>query len=283
MPPEEQDKSTEPTLPTTSNTLPEPVGQPIPPVTPLKKKSKLPFLVVVLAVLLLGGGAYAYTKLMVEDEPSTPAQNAVTQTPESAETVDELPDGYKLFSNPDLGVSFVYPETWGDVSVAPSDEDERKHNATGTWNVLSFSQNDAVTGGLRSKDWTHNEVGHDGIGQPGAFSLEDSKKSKEFIKPNTIYADTDNEFAYVSICADFCSTEDPRTQLQYTLSISGNDTYDAIEFYFEGDDLPNSEFYDKDNGWDYDKISNADPTQYFKKTDSRYLDLQKLIQSVKNI
>lgn len=124
--------------------------------TPKKRVWLVP-LVIAAALLLAGGGAYAFLR-MTSDE--TPAQSAAQDTPASQNQTAESDcgDGKTAYDNPTYDISFCYPSAWGTVSL---EDDKFTPADTGNRYRLLFSDKAAVAVGLVSDDWS-TELGRGG-------------------------------------------------------------------------------------------------------------------------
>jgi hypothetical protein len=286
MPPEETDKKPETTTTpdeTDSTDSTESAAKPAVTASAAKKSIKTPLLIGLAAVLLLGGGAYAYTQMTGDDDQAaTQTQLSESDDSTSAETDFEIPDGYKLFSDALIGVSFTYPEGWGETTLSGGEEERMDHLTAGSQKIISFSNNSKVVAGVASKDWTHDpDMGHGGVGEPGVKTMADAKKVKDDILASNVLVDTDTQFAYVTYCADNCSDE-PKLQIHNSVAITGNPTYEIIQFYLDGDNL-NTDYYTEDDLVDYEKLDADDLSLLFPETDARFIELQKVANSVTNL
>jgi hypothetical protein len=253
---------------------------------PAKDGLKKPLLMGLAALVLIGGAALAYTTFSKKDSTSTPttadyAHSDTDDHEQEAEVVDP-PEGYQKFEDATTGISFVYPLEWGSASLKQGEEERMDHLTAGSQKVITFSNNTTIVGGIMSNNWTHDpDMGHGGVGEPGAKNLNDAKDAKNHTNPANIYVDTDTQFAYIGYCADNCTSGDPRSQIVYTTSITGNPTYAVIQFIQAGDSLGSE--YMTDGLVDYEKLDDADLTSEFPVTDARFVALQALTNSVKNL
>jgi hypothetical protein len=194
------------------------------------------------------------------------------------EAVSTLPEGFVLFEAEDEKVSFAYPEAWGVATLKQGEEERMGHLTAGSQKVITFSLNDTVVAGIASTDWTHDpDMGHGGVGEPGVKTMADAKLVKADINAKNILIDTDDQFAFVTYCADNCS-DTPKLQLQYTMAIESNSDYSVIQFYQFGDDL-GTEFF-TDDLVDYEKLDDADLSLLFPATDPLFTTLQKIAATV---
>ncbi len=278
MPPQESTPINPPQIPSAPDQMP--AG---PAMSPKGGKKKLLIILAVIVALILAGGAYALFGMSDKAEaPQQSEQQDTEQTSTEEEAAVGCTEGTTEFAGDNIGVHFCYPASWGNASLEPAREESMGHLTKGSQKVIKFSGNATVVAGLMSKDWTHDEMmGHDGIPDPGHKSLADAKRAKEYLKASYVYTDTDAQFAYINSCMEFCSDDKPLTRLFWTVIIPGNETYEVIEFYQDGDVL-GSEFEDKDfGGVSYEKVEAADLTTKFPKTDSRFVILQQVIESVR--
>lgn len=251
-----------------------------PPVGGGSKKLLIILISALVAVLLAGGAYFAFFRGDDEPEASQQTQQETENAEETAEI--DCDEGFTEFEGDNIGLHFCYPVAWGDASLEDGEEVAMGHLTAGSQKLIKFSRNSTVAAGLMSKDWTHNDAGHGGVpGQYGYKSLDQAKEAKEHTKPAYVYVDTDSQFAYIRVCAEFCTSGPARIELSYTVRIEGNDTYEVIEFAQAGDDL-GQEFYDESGGLSQDKIDAADLSLLFKKTDSRFTVLQQVADTVRN-
>jgi hypothetical protein len=122
-------------------------------------------LLVVALVMIALTGWFAYRATQDADKTIREANNASQVPP--ADTYKppvpdpKLPAGYVQYDGSDLGVRFAYPQAWG--SVKREKGPETAHLAAGSEWTFSFSDNSAVTAGMRSADWRHvANLSHDG-------------------------------------------------------------------------------------------------------------------------
>ncbi|MBA2279519.1 hypothetical protein H0V99_03735 [Candidatus Saccharibacteria bacterium] len=265
----------------------EPATPPVEPkqvILPPKKSFLTPLIIALVLFVLFIAGAFIAVLAVKQDDEVPPAANQSEQNASDLPLIeaDTIPAGFKEYKNEAASLSFAYPETWGEVIFKQGEEERMKHLTKGSQKILTFSQNDTVVAGIMSVDWTHDpEMGHGGFGEAGIKSLDDAKQAKENAPATNIFVDTNTQFAYVTYCADMCS-DVPKTRLLYTVTIPGNTVYEVIQFYQDGDPL-GAEFETEDGLTDYEKLEDADLSQLFKKTDSRFLILQQLAGTIKNV
>lgn len=252
----------------------QPVGQK----PPGGKGKKLALIILaVLALLLLAGGAY-YMYFRDSDEPEAPQQSQ-QQESESSEEVTQFSceEGFTEFQGDNIGLHFCYPVSWGNASLEDSQEVALGHLAAGSKKLIKFSNNTTVVGGLMSRNFEHKqEFAHGGLDEPGRVSMEQAKESKQYIKANHIYIDTEDQSAYVDACLVGCYGE-AYLRIVYSIRIKDNPTYDVVQFY-QAAEL-NAEDY---TGMSDEEAAAMDLTQLFPKTDSRFTLLQQVADSVRN-
>lgn len=250
---------------------------------PVRKGLSKPLLVALIAAVLIGGGALAYTQFYQKDDaaPTNSADHVDSDDQENESTEESIPEGYTKFSDETVGISFVYPDSWGTATLRPGEEERMGHLTAGSQKIVTFNSYDKLVVGVASTDWTHDpDMGHGGVGEPGVKTLADAKAVKANIVASNVLVDSATQFAHVTYCADNCS-DTPKLQIHFTTSISGNPTYSVIQFYQDGDAL-SSDFY-TDGLVDYEKLDSEDLSVLFSKTDPRFTELQKVADSVKNI
>ncbi|MFT4532574.1 MAG: hypothetical protein ACI9T8_000600 [Candidatus Saccharimonadales bacterium] len=252
----------------------------------------------IILVLILVIAALTTMLLMQDSDTDSSANESVSQqeTTESTDTADtdstETIEAQKVeenvssyhvtYTNADLGFSFDYPASWGDVVV--TDGIEKSHLVAGDDKLFSFSNNPLVTAGVRTSDWTHNDGGHDGRPAPGVASFTDGISNvKQYTDQVNIYSDTDSIFGYVQTCYIFCSTDGPKTLLAYIADLDAVNV-DAIEFYSYGS-VFTGDFTTKDvgGGWDEQKINAAVPSDILPKTDFRVVEIEAVAASIKTL
>lgn len=258
----------------------------MPPSGPAPKRSKkrLITILVVLVVLLLGAGAYAlFMNSDSDDEPVSTAQTENNTSTEPENTEEEpagCDEGMTEFAGDNIGLHFCYPVSWGNASLKDGPEKTADHLVAGDGRQIEFSGNPDVVAGLRSTDWKHNDMGHDGIGQSGYVTFAQAKQAKEYIKANQVYVDTDSQFSYVYACFEICSGT-PFVELQYTIKFD-NPKFESITFYQRGPEF-GDEYKNKEHGYfDPDLIGAADVTSILPKTDSRFVVLEQVAGTVRN-
>jgi hypothetical protein len=251
-------------------------------VGPTKKSLKMPLLIALAAAVLVGGGAYAYMQ-MNKDDPAV-TTTATTETSNQNQDVEEVvdpPEGYQKFEDETSRISFLYPVEWGTATLNRGEEERMGHLTAGSQKVITFSNNTTIVGGIMSNDWTHDpDMGHGGVGEPGAKTLAEAKDAKNYTNPANVYVDTATQFAYVGYCADNCTSGEPRTQIVYTAAIDANTDYEVIQFIQAGDALGTE--YMTDGLVDYETLDDADLSSDFPISDARFVALQALANSVKS-
>ena len=79
-------------------------------IVPPKKPSKAKWVVLVLAILILGvGGYWAYNKFLAKEAAPTTVQKTTVPTTTKPNTATV---GTKTYESTALGLTFAYPETW---------------------------------------------------------------------------------------------------------------------------------------------------------------------------
>lgn len=80
-------------------------------IVPPKKPSKAKWVVLVLAILVVGGGGYwGYNKFLAKEAAPTTVQK--TTVPTTTQTTDGTTVTTKSYESTALGLTFAYPETW---------------------------------------------------------------------------------------------------------------------------------------------------------------------------
>lgn len=282
MPPESTEPSQEPQL-----NVPEQGEQPPAPVTPPPtpaggKKKLYTVLAIVIALLLALGAYFMFMKKDDNTQANQQAQQSETEAEEEevAEESAECAEGTTEFAGDNIGLHFCYPVAWGNSSLKDGPEKTADHLVAGDGRQIEFSGNPDVVVGLRSTDWKHNDMGHDGIGQSGYVTFAQAKQAKEYIKANQVYVDTDDQFSYVYACFEICSGT-PFVELQYTIKFD-NPKFESITFYQRGPEF-GDEYKNKEHGYyDPDMIGAADVTSMLPKTDSRFVILEQVAGTVRN-
>jgi hypothetical protein len=154
---------------------------------------------VLLIVLIICFVGFAGWYILDSNKQPNQATNSpeTTATPtKKTESPATIPAGFKEYSNKDVEVSFAYPETWGDATIAPGEE--TPHLIKGTTFIISFSKNSSVKANLRSLDWEHDpNKGHDGGNVIEYASPITLAKVKESMWPNhTIHAEDANHILF---------------------------------------------------------------------------------------
>lgn len=290
MPPEssEPSPSQDPQL-----NVPEQSEQPSPPATPpvapANNKKKLYTVVAIVIVLLLAVGAYfMFMKKDNSDQVNQQAQQTETKSEDdemAAEEPEGCAEGTTEFAGDNIGLHFCYPVTWGNAELV--DGQEASHTEVGSVKKITFSKNSTVHAGLTSKDWKHNDMGHDGGEGHGNISFAQHAEAKDYIKASYVYADTDSQLAYITSCYELCSLKNNESGvlLVYGVKIPDNPTYELIVFYQDGPAF-GSEFMEDPSAekpfLDFNKVESANLTELMPKTDSRFTVLQALAGTVRN-
>ncbi len=249
-------------------------SEPVVPASPKPAKSKKPFVIIAVLLVLALLVVNTYWFLLKDDTDSASNTSQQEQLAEEQETA--LPEGFELYENAEEEISFIYPSEWGEVTIAPGPEEEMAHLTAGTEQVITFSNNQSVSAGVMSPDWTHDEqAGHGGLLYPGATSLEAAKQAAESLDADQIYVNTDTQLAYIMECVMFCDVKHPI--LVYTVSLPAGGKYSAIQFHQAGDEF-GQEFYSTNEAdepyLDEEKVAQADLTQLFPQSDPRFTTLQ---------
>lgn len=139
----------------------------------------LPVLIAIgVAILVVGGGAYVYVKNKQVSNPEVvaPIYNA-TSTAQTA--------GWKTYTSTKLGISFSYPQSWGDAKESYYDSAHTK-NGQGKLLIIEFSNslnNKYPAIAAASPDYAPYE----GYAYKGEKSLQEVYKQKGDYKTDPLY------------------------------------------------------------------------------------------------
>lgn len=115
--------------------------------TEKKPKSKIIIAAIVVALILIGAGVYY---ALVGKKTETPASTSTTTPSASTTTTDETAS-WKTYSSTELGLSFKYPESWGNVKTFLSDRTSGAQDMFGGKSfVVSFDNGGASVSGFTS-------------------------------------------------------------------------------------------------------------------------------------
>lgn len=294
MPPQEQEPNQVPQF-----TPPEQITPPEQPVetipqsdapAPLGRGKKPPIIVLaILAVILLAAGSYFvfFRKDDTTSQSQTPEAVTAENTEEQAAAPEGCPEGFTQFEGNNIGLHFCYPASWGNASL--EETGEQAHAAKGNQYKIVFSRNSSVYGGIMSTDWQHNDMGHDGGDWAGSMSFAQLQEAKNYVKAAYVYTDTDEQFAFIDICSEFCQRGDEAyLQLTYGTKIPDNDRFEVVVFYQKvefGDEFREVDaLKDPGNPIEYvsiDKVEAADLTKLLPKSDGLFTALQQVANTVR--
>lgn len=248
----------------------------------VSRHPKAKLVLVLIFVLLLGVIAGLSYLLSQSNNDTNNNEAVVTQSEDVSDQQNVVTVNSELLEySDDRGIRFAYPATWGEFVVVQGSETD--HLINGFEYSISFDGNQNVVAGYRSSDWEHDpNLGHDGLVSPGVINFAEHRDNvNSYLDQSNVYRDSDGEYAYVQICAEFCTLDHPKTSLSYHVELPMIDNIDAVGFLVYGD-VFGYDYTTKDSGyWDFDKIQNADATEFFKDTDSRYLEIVNIAESIK--
>lgn len=184
--------------------------------------------IIELVLIALVAGTVTFVAYRAWTQNQAPKADTATQTKQ--EEKDTAPEGFKKYSNNDLGFSFAYPEEWGEVKV----EQETPLNciSSGKGYYITFASNKLSKGTIRSKDFSHSPE----CGRGGAVFDSPVTYDKNYIKEAAWNADQEYSVAtilrndqhmIVAECSGFMSF----VGIEALVKIGGT-TYDAAKFYY---------------------------------------------------
>ncbi len=129
-------------------------------------------LIVILILIIIGllgvGGWYFWSNQEDEQETTEPVateqpEDSPSESSEPAEDTQLIPDGWVRYSNTEIGITFLYPQDWGEVVRAEFDDQ-------GNSDYFGFSEFDPVSVGGLQADYEVKPRGGTLI-DPGGFSV----------------------------------------------------------------------------------------------------------------
>lgn len=208
-----------------------------------RRKRRSRGLVVLLLALLLIAGGYAaadkFTDLPLPYEFFKAASQAestesaiVKQEPgvQPEATASTVPEGFVEYKNEEIGISFMYPKEWGEVTVKETLGDGRTTSGTDVRLSFSSSSRSGVT--LYSRDYKILQGGRGGAywDAPTAFrdaQVEDAAWDIDRGYAQKIFINEENLKISAS-CSDFTAS----ITLNAYPKLSTHETFDTGNFYF---------------------------------------------------
>lgn len=237
---------------------------------------------VIVSIILLTIVGFLSVLLSREDrtisntQEITSAQELEQKDQEEVVEEDASFDAVAEFSNEE--VVFEYPASWGEAVAENGPETD--HLIAGSEKLITFSQNPNVRAGYQTTDWEHDpELGHDGLLYPGFLDFSGTVTDyKSYIDSTNVFIEEEGLYGFTSICFEFCSPDHPRTVTQILVDLNSDSTA-GVEFQVYGDVL-GTEYKDKEQGWNSEKIDEADVSELFPATDFRNVLLEQTARSV---
>ncbi len=178
---------------------------------------------VILVIGIVGyGGWYVWNRN--QDNNKQEATDSSQESPSSDTTQRQLlPENFVSYQSDEIGISFGYPQEWGQVTLSKGPETE--HLIKGSEYLLTFSGNADISAGLKSVDREHNpDLGHGG--GAGPLYVYYSEDDDPFNR--TTHLSTETTVLYSESYGSY-ECEGAATIL--IQKITGNTTYDEIVFF----------------------------------------------------
>lgn len=128
---------------------------------------------ILLILLVIGLGGFAAWRYFDARDKSSGSQNDTNQ-----QMSDEIPEGFVLYENKEAGLSFAYPEEWGEVKLIKQAKDEL---LSGKDYYLEFSNEKRMNATLRTPDWEPSgSRGSSTYDAPTSFDRNKLTQAKEW-------------------------------------------------------------------------------------------------------
>jgi len=201
------------------------------------------WLIAAIALLAIGGvGYYAYSSQQNDQENDTETVQQ-EQTAENEDTTgeeDEDLEGFSLFNDAETGIEFVYPDSWGEVTMT---RDDFPHD--GDSYRIEFNANSEVLAGVKSSDFAYTGPPRGGFGVVGYgfASFDDQLANIQQANQERL----DGNDGYSVVIANQSSSHVmyaglDLTNVGYYLSLAIQERsgdYGALEFTYVNDTQPN--------------------------------------------
>lgn len=189
-------------------------------------------LLIAIVLGIVGFGGYHVWNQNVDDETEVTetSHNKVDSSQQEDNIVtkadsDSVPAGFVEYSNSELNIMFAYPESWGEVVAELGSETD--HLIKGNEYLLSFSDNENISAGLKSNDWEHDPLlGHGG----GTGALYYSDRLDNGVDYQSILYHVDNKQTKL-FSEPYGAYECEGAATVLVQRILGNDQYDTITFF----------------------------------------------------